>query len=245
MIEQPDLLAERFAALTNRVDDSDWLDVRRRARTAPRRWLLIPVAAAIAVIAVGSAFAVYRELVDFISAEPAPENVKVNFADLNAGAPPGMAPGVVASKARGVLRRKLHGRQHTLWVAPTESGGFCAYLLGPRGGGGGGCTAAGVPLSSGAIQPNEDSPLGVFGSVAARDSTYVDVVHEDGSTTRVDLVWVSPPIDAGFFVAEVPVERGVIGFVARSEGGEEVAREMLARPMGLRWVPPLREQDGS
>jgi hypothetical protein len=87
--------------------------------------------------------------------------------------------------------------------------------------------------------------LGVFGSVAARDSKYVDVVHEDGSTTRIDLVWVSPPIDAGFFIAEIPVKRGVIGFVARSESGEEVARKMLPKPMGLRWVPRLREQGGS
>jgi hypothetical protein len=84
MIEQPDLLTERFAALTNQLDDSDWPDVRRRARTVPRRWLLIPVAAAIAAIAVGSAFAVYRELVDFFSADPAPERIQLDFESIRA-----------------------------------------------------------------------------------------------------------------------------------------------------------------
>jgi hypothetical protein len=79
MTEQPDLLAERFAALTNTLDDSDWVDVRRRARPVPKRALLIPVAAALAVVIAGSAFAVYREMVDFFSAAPAPERIQRDF----------------------------------------------------------------------------------------------------------------------------------------------------------------------
>jgi hypothetical protein len=50
-----DLLTERFAALADSTDDSDWLDVRRRARRAGRRW---PTVAAAAVAAAAAAAAV-------------------------------------------------------------------------------------------------------------------------------------------------------------------------------------------
>ena len=43
-----DILFERFAVLADLTDESDWLDVRRRAR---RRHLHIVVAAAAAVVA--------------------------------------------------------------------------------------------------------------------------------------------------------------------------------------------------
>jgi hypothetical protein len=44
-----DVLEARFAALTDRTDDSDWLDVRRRARRR-RRGYALPVAAAVAAV---------------------------------------------------------------------------------------------------------------------------------------------------------------------------------------------------
>src|SRR5688572_16433619 len=98
MIEQPDLLAERFTALINPFDDSDWLDVRQRARRAPRRWLLLPIAAAVAVIVVGSAFALYRQLVDFVSAEPAPDRVVVQFGQMDARGSIGFGPRIKAGE---------------------------------------------------------------------------------------------------------------------------------------------------
>lgn len=45
-----DVLHERFAALADSTDDSDWLDVRRRAR-GRRRWVVPYVAASAAVVA--------------------------------------------------------------------------------------------------------------------------------------------------------------------------------------------------
>jgi hypothetical protein len=47
-----DLLAERFALLADTTDDSDWLDVRRRARRARR--FALPVAALVAAALVGA-----------------------------------------------------------------------------------------------------------------------------------------------------------------------------------------------
>src|SRR5687767_9507536 len=103
---------------------------------------LIGVAAVAAVLLAAPALALATGVIDFPSAEPAPRSFKRLFAELNTGAPAGMTPGVDASEARAVLRRELFGEQHTLWVAPRRGGGFCAFLLGPRGGGGGGCTNA-------------------------------------------------------------------------------------------------------
>jgi hypothetical protein len=89
MIEQTDILAEHFAAVVHPADDPavvhpaddpDWLDVRRRVGPRRRRrWLLVPVAAAVAVIAVGSALGLYPRIVDFFTAERAPEHVVVQF----------------------------------------------------------------------------------------------------------------------------------------------------------------------
>jgi hypothetical protein len=50
-----DVLAERFAALADHNDDSDWLDVRRRARRRTR--LAVPLAAAGAAVVAAGAFA--------------------------------------------------------------------------------------------------------------------------------------------------------------------------------------------
>ena len=49
-----DVLEARFAALADRNDDSDWLDVRRRARRRGRRWVLPGAAAAAAIVAAAS-----------------------------------------------------------------------------------------------------------------------------------------------------------------------------------------------
>jgi len=51
-----DLLAERFAAFADVTDDSNWLDVRRRARRGRRRFVPL-IAAAAAVIVVAAALA--------------------------------------------------------------------------------------------------------------------------------------------------------------------------------------------
>jgi hypothetical protein len=77
------------------------------------------------------------------------------------------------------------------------------------------------------MRPGDQTPFAAYGSVAAPGATHVDVIHKDGSSTRTELVWVSPPIDAAFYVLEVPAERGIRGFVVRDSEGKELARRML------------------
>lgn len=207
MIEQPDILAERFAALTNPLDDSNWLDVRRRARTAPRRWLLIPIAAAVAVIVVGSAFALYRELVDFLSAEPAPERVVVQFGQMDARGSIGFGPRIKAGEARKITEATIDGKRRILYVAPTPDGGFCWMWTTVSGS----CGRTAIaprpdPISASWLSSPGGGPAQMTGQIIDAAITRVQLEYENGERSEIPFVWVSKPIDAGFFIFEVPAE---------------------------------------
>lgn len=238
MIEQPDLLAERCAALTNQLDDSDWLDVRRRARTMSRRWLLIPVAAAIAVIAASSAFALYRQVVDFFSAEPAPERIQVDFDFLRehtaeASAKFGGPRFTTDGPAREVMRFQIDGEARPLWVVPTREGGFCYRLhfagscatpdVRERMGFGGG---------GGLATRHGDGFNWLLGHVSEQSVQDVELLYQDGERVRLPFVWVSPPINAGFYAYDVPEQheepgRLTVALIGRDEDGNAVAHRCL------------------
>jgi hypothetical protein len=244
-----DPLATHFAPLVNPLDDSDWLDVRRRARRPLARPLVLVAAVALAALLVAPALGLHRQFVEFFAGESAPERVETSFAELDIGAPPGMAPGVVADQARRVLRRRVSDRHVvTIWAAPTKAGGFCVHsqireIGGGRRGGGSGCDgdrvlgfAPGVtipgPISrDGTIQRE---PVIIDGHVAIADAESVEVRFENGEAERVPLVWISEPIDAAFFAYEVPREHWRAGLrptavVARDGDGRELAREEVLR----------------
>jgi hypothetical protein len=235
MTEQPDPLAQRFAALTNLQNDSDWLDVRRRARTVSRRWLLIPLVATIAAIAVGSAFALYHELVDFGSAEPAPERVQVQFDYLRKRAAavreiggPTVTP---EGPAREVMRVQIDGETRPLWVVPTREGGFCYQLAF-----GTSCTTP-DPKSPigfmGLATPDGNGSQWLAGSVSDEAVQEIELLYQDGESDRLPFVWVSPPIDAGFYAYDVPERHEQPGHVAAviigRDDGNSVAHLCLTR----------------
>lgn len=207
MIEQPDLLAERFAALTNPLDDSDWLDVRRRARVAPLRWLLIPIAAAVAVIVVGSAFALYGELVDFFSAEPAPERVVIQFGQMDARGSIGFGPRIKAGEARKITETTIDGKRRILYVAPTPDGGFC-WMWSTVGGSCGRTAVAPRPdpIAASWLSSPGGGPAQLMGQILNPAVARVQLDYENGERSEIPFVWVSKPIDAGFFIFEVPAE---------------------------------------
>lgn len=231
MIDQPEtLLAERFAALANPTDDSDWLDVRRRARRLRRRWLALPLAAALAALVVGSAFGLYREVVDFLTAEPAPERIVIDFGRMSARATVGFGPQVIPGEARIVLNAQLRGKQEPLYVAPTREGGFC-WRWGPTG-------------SCGRLHP-EQRPLGVAWVESAQGAAQLsghlldpaiqrlELEYEDGERVEIPSIWVSPPIDAGFYVFEVSREHLRSGhrasvLLALDRDGDEIARHAFS-----------------
>lgn len=221
-------LRERFAALANPVDDSDWLDVRRRAQgRGRRRWLTLPLAAALAALLVGSAFGLYREIVDFFGAEPAPERVVVDFGRMSVHAVEGLGPDVVPEQARQVMEATVRGKRRALYVAPTRSGGFC--WLWPNLQGSCGRTHAGQSALGVVWLESAEGPALLSGHLLDPAVERLELRYEDGEKADIPFIWVSKPIDAGFYIFEVPREHLRTGWraetlVALDHAGDEVAR---------------------
>lgn len=197
-------------------------------RLGNRRALLCVLGGAVVIAAIlmaTPAWAFFRDVLSFGAQPKAPRSVQLQFWSLNLGAPPGMSPRAVAGETRMVGRFAFGGATHTLWVAPAKNGGFCALWI-P--GGGGGCSTSGQPVSTGAVLvfPHDaDHPartatrrsqvplldrVGVPAWItgAALGVAVHDIVirFSDGSVVHPQVVWVSAPINAGFFAYEVPAD---------------------------------------
>jgi hypothetical protein len=233
-----DELREHFANVTHPPEDPDWLEVVRlvRPRRRARRRVALLVAAAIAAaVAAAPALGLGSGIVRlFSSGEPAPARVEQSFAKLDRGAPPGFRTGVAASLTRRIV---LPGKI-SLWIAPTDQGGFCVFADG----GGGQCDAARTlafwPTFSigGDVTPNgviKSGPVLVDGSTTLQDATTVEIQFEDATSVTVPVVWISAPIDAGFFGYEVPAAHLQVGarpdlLILRDAAGNELRRDSSA-----------------
>lgn len=175
-----------------------------RPARPPRRRVLVAVLAAAAVlaavVAASPAWAWVRDVLPFWGQPTAPQSVQVQFYALNLGRPPGMNPRAVGGETRKVGRFTFGGSTRTLWVAPAKNGGFCSLWL-PRGGGG--CSTSGRPLSSGALL-RRGVPEWITGDAIAPAVGDVVIRFSDGSAIHPRIVWVSAPINAGFFAYDVP-----------------------------------------
>jgi hypothetical protein len=172
-------------------------------RPARRRVLVAAVAVAAlvaAILAATPARALVRDVLPFWDQPAAPQSVQLQFYSLDIGAPRGMNPRAVAGETRQVGRFRFGGLIHTLWVAPAKNGGFCSLWL-PRGGGG--CSTAGKPLSTGALL-RLGAPEWITGDALASRVRDVVIRFSDGSAVHPRILWVSAPISAGFFAYEVP-----------------------------------------
>jgi hypothetical protein len=224
-----DPLRDRFTAIADLRDDSDWLDVRRRARRATRRRAIVTVAAAAAALLLlaAPAFALHRVVVSFFESEPAPERVQLDFARQELGAPTGMAPGAIPDQTRKVVVQTADGERTFVWVAPTRSGGFCVLWKVHAGG----CRSRAVGGQIGAGWSGGSEGLTfVYGAVLSDDADRLELRFEDGSATDVPLTWVSPPIDAGFYFVEIPPAHLEVGarpseLVLIDDGGDVLATE--------------------
>jgi hypothetical protein len=176
---------------------------------------------AVAALIVAPALALRFGVIDFSSAEPASPHVVKQFSSLSEDAPAGMDPRVVAGEAR--LVGEIGG--HTLWVAPTKPGGLCFGWSK----GSGGCDKLGtVPLSvswaSDAPLVSTSRPFAVNGFAHARWADDVEITLDDGSTVHPEVIWISPPIDAGFFYYRSPDGR-MITKVAALKGHKVMAAD--------------------
>lgn len=206
-------LAREFSALANPLDDSDWDQVLARTSTRPKRRTLlrgrrpiVAVAAAAAVTAAVAvpALAVSTHVFDFLTGARAPQYIVRSFDSLDRGAPTGMAPQARPGEARRVMTLTLaNGKAVDLWVAPTRGGGFCMLFQGF----GTSCDARGdVPVAPLEMSryAGSGSTFLVGGSTTIAGVHNVEIVRRGADAAIVSLVTVSAPINASFFLYEVP-----------------------------------------
>lgn len=195
-------------------------------RTARRRALVLTPATAVlvaAIVAATPAWALVRDVLPFWDQPSAPQSVQVEFSSLNLGAPRGMSPQARPGDTREVGRFAFGGVAHTLWVAPARNGGFCSLWL-PQGGGG--CSTTGQPLSTGALL-RDGNPAWITGDAISSAVSDVVIRFGDGSAVHPRIVWVSAPIDAGFFAYDVPPGERVIGVDAYGRDGALVKHQIF------------------
>jgi hypothetical protein len=224
--------------------------VRPRRRSWTRRRVVL--AALVAVIVALFATPAFGLLRDWIgrtdvpfTGKAAPHEVQRNFFDMSLQAPPNMSPGAIASQTRRVGVFHENGKAHILYVAPTRAGGFCWVFSLDMGS----CRRARVDRRGSPPLPGEVNPhllivgwgLGggrplytkeIAGDMVARGARALWVEYEDGSKTQIPFVWVSKPIDAGFFMYGIPAghrARGtrVSAVSVRSATGRVLTRDVF------------------
>lgn len=256
-----DELQRRFSAIASTTDDSDWLDVRRRAkRRALRRPLVAAFVVVAAVAVVAPAAGLHRVVIDFFSAEPAPERVQLDFSQLGIMAPVPLGPDVIPNSARKIMDVSYRGSSRAVWAAPTRDGGFCVLFeeLTTT------CRERTPPVGRRPLHPGDLKTyvLGttqlldgehivqhLAGSILEHDVERLTVEFADGASAEVPITWVSAPIGAGFYFYEVPEPHLRAGshlqrLVARDTEGRVVARESFPLPKPGDIEHPVRLPDG-
>lgn len=199
-----DELRHRLQGVVANPARPNWRDVRQRARTyAPssqRRRLLLAAAVVAAAVA-GPALAIATGVIDFSSAPPAPAPIKVLFSQLAKLSGPNI-PGPITAPPRVVYTFQTGSGSFDLAAAPAANGGWCWIVVGRDGT----CNTRDGGLNYGANQPPPvgGEPLLIDGSIAASDVTKIAITFEDGTTLDLPFVQVSAPIDADFFLYEIP-----------------------------------------
>lgn len=121
--------------------------------------------------------------------------------------------GLLPAKARLVSALAIPGYGHeTIWAAPTKDGGFCSTAVSsseckPHSTARFDATLI-VSGSTSRKGPDTREPRDVHvivkGVTLARGAANLAAHYEDGSVDRTPISWAARPIDAGFFIYEIP-----------------------------------------
>lgn len=235
-------------ATTRAMDAALRAHAQNFGRRTSRRRLHAAVALAAVAVLVAPAYALVAHVVDFSHSPKAPTVIQKRFQLLfKSGAPPGMDPRVIAQETRRAAVFELPSGSFPLWVAPTRTGGFCEEFVGLGGGciadrGFPGITSAGAGvkpwLLSASIFSLRDLRRGIRGAtyvsgvVLPKAASRLELRFGDGTTRPVMFIWVSSPIDAGFFLIELPATAVYPAtLMLRDEAGDVLSEsEPLAVP---------------
>lgn len=188
------------AAISAELDDARSSE-RQRLTHSRRRGLALAIGAAALFLAVAvPAFGLPQNVIDFFSATAAPAPTQESFSSLDVGAPAGMAPGL-RGRARSVMDTNIAGKDVHLWVAPTAGGGFClaldTYGLG--------CDRdRSLQINPTLAAHTLAGPVVVFGDVLSSQADHLRLTYANGQSISIPLVFVSEPIEAGFFAYQIP-----------------------------------------
>jgi hypothetical protein len=222
----------------------DWDDVLQRAGIRKRRRAVGAAAVVAALLGILFATPAFGVLLDLIgrttvpfSGKPAPTRVQRNFFDMSLSAPRGMGPHAIASQTRRV--GTVDGR--ALYIAPTREGGFCWEA--ERSGGGCITNRDRKLLVGASLMQRRGGPLvmrQVSGEVLTPAARSVEIDYGDGTTKGVPFLWVTKPIEAGFFAFMVPAAHQTKAqpraVTIRDARGKLLAREPLV--YGRPRIPP-------
>jgi hypothetical protein len=233
----------------------NWGDVVHRSRRAQRRRRALNAAGLLAVVAAGvaSAYALGHPVIDFGKAQRGSLKQVNQFGSMEVGAPRGMAPGVLPHQTRLITTLRIDGKWNKLYVAPTKQGGFCSLWSGL----GGGCRAnrhdkfASRLDAGGMVGPG--GMLILEGSFFQARGDRLTLSFKDGATTDVPFVWVTTPINAGFYAYRIPnahrhVATRAVSLALYDKDGKLLAREPIIGPQAfpggamhrVKGYPPLQ-----
>lgn len=241
MVDVEPLILSELERLSPRAgyEGADWREVIRRSDAAAkpvgsrqRRLLLVAVLVCLAGILTAGALGLGPPFLDFFAADHAPPRIVRQFGTLNVGAPHGMSPNVIPRQTRRVTTYRLsNGQAFPLWVAPTKTGGFCFQF-----GFGGSCANRAVlsddragDRNAGAIRLMRLNGHILAGYVFNKRITRLVVTFKEGTRVPAPLLWVSRPIDAAFFLYDVPRQKrstgqGPVAVIALDSHDREIAR---------------------
>jgi hypothetical protein len=206
-------LRERVLRLDEPVAWGDWNDVVRRSRVACagrlRSLRTLGGFAAAAVVAAGLTALIVGLRPSLVGIGGGTAAAPNDFAQFDLGAPPNLPRNAIAWQSRVITSVRLRDGPHTLYVAPTAQGGFCYEWAGD---GTGGCAR----LARGPLAADWDTGR-VVGVVSSLVVSSVRITFSDGTSVAPPIAWIKAPINAGFFLYDIP--RGKI--VAEVSGDDD------------------------
>lgn len=198
-------------------DDGDWKNVIHRTKRARRRQGVygIVLLTAFVLVGVASAYALGHPIVDFGAADKAPDKAVAVIGGVDAGAPEGMATGVLPGQAREITGLSVNGKPYEVSVAPTRDGGFCISTR-VFGGWDIPCLANNadrlsfeksifLSISAQSVR----GQIWISGAFLESEGERLEIAYADGTNDEIPFVWVTAPINAGVFVRSVSEDRRV------------------------------------